>query len=171
MKHRILDQQEKDYSKSIQKAATHFHLEMIPKDLLKVILSFCNIVEYHILRFVCKDMHNQIHNYKEKEKKGYNISFLKGNAPDLVSIGILAIKEGYLNILIWIKELFPIVFSARLNYSIYSNCPTSIRHFRVLSKLAGDLFFLIIHTCSLAASFGRLEILKWARKKLLFWDE
>jgi hypothetical protein len=187
MKHIIPDQQEKDYYK-ITYNSTHFNLEMISKDLFKVILSFCNIVEYHVLRFVCKSMYKQIHDYnKEKHKAqkkgssgfcplddvrakpGPNIYFIKGNTPDLVYMGLLTIEKGYLNILIWIKELFPEIFS--LDYQICCNSTVTTRYFYNLRRPKNGMISLDEDICLLAARFGHLEVLKWARKNGYICDE
>jgi hypothetical protein len=149
MKRGLLDQREKDCSNSIHDTP-YLHLEVLPQDLFKVILSFCKIVEFHTLRFVCKYTHKQSHNYNKKEtqsaavraKNGSNIYFLEGIQPEILYMSTSVTVKGYLNILIWIKELFPEIFA------LYSGI-----------------------CCKHAARSGYLEILKWARQNECAWDE
>jgi hypothetical protein len=184
MKHIILDQQGKDYPERIHDPSfarmssgqspddtTHLHFEILSKDLFKVILSFCNSIEYHVLRFVCKYTHKQSHNYNFfLEKKDSNKNFIKEKTPDLVYMSFLTIKEGYLNILIWIKELFPEIFS--LDYWISYNSPAvKTKYFCILEHLSTGTLSLDANMCSLAASEGHLEMLKWAKKNGYNWDE
>jgi hypothetical protein len=74
--------------------------------------------------------------------------------PDLVEMGFLVIKEEYLDILIWIRELFTEIFL--LNYSIYCDCPAISEYFYTLFKLTAEIhFFLKTNTCFPAVLFGR----------------
>jgi hypothetical protein len=118
----------------------------LPDELLYMIISFLGIIEKHILRFVCKKIHKIVHKYGSIKK---NIFFLHadidqhGNPVCEVaeySICTMAARQGYLEIVEWIKQHMPIIFSISNKYLCYS-----------------------------AALGGKLELLKWARSNGCAW--
>lgn len=149
MKRALSYRQEKYCSKNISEIEhNHFKtlLLLLPNELLKIILSFCGIIEHHMLRLVCKDIHISVHDYNASKME----STLRGHffyrhffyGQTFSGILISVTKEIDMNILILMKELLPGIFS-----------PTCADY------------------CSSVAMVGRLDILKWARENGCPWNE
>jgi hypothetical protein len=126
--------------------STTASLLKLPDELFHMIISFSGIIEKHILRFVCKKIHKIVHKYSSI--KNFNF-FLHGDIDQHgnpvcevaeYSICTMAAQQGYLEIVKWIKEYMPIIFSVSNKYLCYS-----------------------------AALGGKLELLKWARNNGCAW--
>jgi hypothetical protein len=161
MKHALSNQQESGRSGKNCRTL-HYRLELLHRDLFRNILSFCDIAEYHVLRFICKSMHAISHNYNTFNKKDEpgSTCFTKGTEPELVNMGVIVIREGYLNVLIWMKEHFPEIFS--LMVWIYNDPRKGPKGF--YSSLDNVI-------CVFATESGHLEVLKWAKKNNCCWGE
>jgi hypothetical protein len=159
------DEQQKEAQSGISKKicrTSHYCFELLHRDLFENILSFCDMAEYHVLRFVCKSMHFISHDYNTKNIKDRHPSndFRTGIEPELVDMGVIIIREGYLNVLIWMKKRFPEIFP--LKCFIYNDPRKGPRC--CYSSLNNVI-------CAFATESGHLEVLKWARKNNCSWDE
>jgi hypothetical protein len=126
MKQALSYKQEFYYSKKVY-GIEYNHFEttilLLPNELFKNILSFCGIVEYHVLRLVCKYTHDWVHDYnalfiKSRNSKRY---FFNEKKYDLL---LSVMKEIDISVLIWIEELFPVIFSP--NFADYCKCAAKV---------------------------------------------
>jgi hypothetical protein len=158
MKRALLDEQKNNNGSEEICETLCYRLEVLDQDLFKAILSFCDITEYHVLRFVCKSMHFISHDYNTKNRgKEFDKSFTTGKKPELINMGVIVARKGYLNILVWMKEYFPEIFLSNLFYGDFQIRPgTPVYYF-------GEAI------CTLVMEFGYLEILKWVRENNCHW--
>jgi hypothetical protein len=181
-------------------------LEIIPMELLVLIGSFCEIIEKHVLRFVCKKFYQIAHKSGSKQNKEdfffvnknqdsnrdmrsetyiEKISFARDNVICLpgtipkkrdadsfsrrkISIFTIVIKRGYLDILKWMSKCFSTVFEE--HEQDYCWLAALYGHLELLKWARESGYFWGMKTCSAAARNGHLEVLKWARNNKCPWD-
>jgi hypothetical protein len=175
MKRALSYRQEKYCSKNISEIEhNHFKtlLLLLPNELLKIILSFCGIIEHHMLRLVCKDIHISVHDYNASKME----STLRGHffyrhffyGQTFSGILISVTKEIDMNILILMKELLPGIFSPTC--ADYCSSVAMVGRLDILKWARENECPWNEYTCAMAAKGGHLEILKWARENGCRWD-
>jgi hypothetical protein len=137
---------------------TKMIFQMIPEEVIYKILFFCGIVEKYALRFVCKQLHIFAHKCSFKQ----NLFFFADKITNEISIFTIAARFGYLDILKWMNQCFPIDFN--LNNKFYCSSAAINGHLEVLKWLRDIGCPLDNKTCTFAASRGHLKVLKWARE-------
>jgi hypothetical protein len=170
MKRALSYKQEKYCSKKICRIKRNYletTLLLLPNELLKIILSFCGIVEHHVLRLVCKHIHKLVHGYNVLLTENTNNKryFFKRKKYDII---LSVMKEIDINVLIWMKELFPGIFLP--NFASYCKCAAKFGRLDILKWARENNCPWNKDTCSEAALFGHLEVLKWIRKNGCPWD-
>jgi hypothetical protein len=132
----------------------------LPKDVLKIIIQHITLIEKHVLRFVCKKLHNVVH----------SISYISSSLFHHPKKGFDAVAAGYDNIGIfkWITSIFERSNSIAICYNIARYSSNNVD----LIKYAKSLSYPWDKSvCYGAVKNGNLEILKFARENGCEWDE
>jgi hypothetical protein len=104
---------------------------IIPIEVINLIVSFCDIVETHMFRFVSKEFHRLAHKYGATWD-GFFFRFKRLNRE---TIYFEAAREGHLSILKWMKPWFPTVCSSADDKSIYKGAARG-GHLKILKRYA-----------------------------------
>jgi hypothetical protein len=154
-----------------------FSLEDLSTQIINIIFSFCNIVEYHVLRFVSIKIHRYCHNYNQKrilfrfhfnDPAGITTDFDEDDGSVPLIISFIVIKNGYLNILIWLYDLFNERFT-RLSPN-YCCRAAMAGNLLTLKWLRNKGFSWKSNVCFHAVRGGHFELLKWAKENGCEWD-
>jgi hypothetical protein len=169
----------------------------IPVGVVYKIVLYCGVIERHILRFVCKQLHQISHKCSSTQE---DIFFCALRFVDPIqkknSFFCLIAEQGYLNILKWASQNFSTIFDLHKTNCCHSAareghlevlewimnngcfwdssicCSTAKEgHLEILKWARKNNYALDVRTCYHAAKGGHLEIIKWARGKNCPWDE
>jgi hypothetical protein len=150
----------------------------LPIDILNnIITRETTLLEKHILRFVCKKLHNIVHHISYSSSTKFHdvgsahtsdLSFAQTSwlRHDSKKIDELVSKYGNADIFKWVMSIFDKGNSSKVSYNA-ARYGGNIKLIKYVKSLG---YPWDTNVCHGAAEGGHLEILKWARENNCPWN-